>query len=116
VSFRDALKGALAVVRDTAGAPVTYARGETSIDDIAAGVGASRIEQTDAHGIVTSFESRDYLIGVCDLEELGEPAAGDLITEPGIGVFQVLQITGAPCFQYSDPGRTQFRIHTKRAS
>ena len=121
MSFHDLVSGALATLRGVAGATVTYERGADSVD-VTATSGASRIEMTSGDGSFTVIPARDYMIAVDDLvlnSVAVTPAPGDKITEECGGityVYRVLDLGSEPCYQFSDFGRTQFRIHTKLLS
>lgn len=107
------------VLKSHAAQLVTYQRGEASIE-VRASFGRTQGEQEDtSSGMVSSFESRDYLIDVADLlidDVLSEPRPGDRIIEGPLDdgvVFQVATIPGGTCWQYADAYRNKFRIHTK---
>jgi len=95
---------------------VTYRRAGQSLP-LQATVGETTFDVETAHGAET-WESRDFLIRVADLvlEAAATPARGDRIAEL-VGaktlVFEVMAPGDAPCWQYSDPGRLTFRVHTK---
>jgi hypothetical protein len=97
---------------------VVYQRGESSIE-VRASLGRSEGEQEEGNGLITRFESRDYLIDVADLlldDVLSEPLAGDRIIEGPLEegkVYQVAPIPGRPVWEYADAYRNKFRIHTK---
>jgi len=101
--------------------PVTYSRGEHSVE-LQATVGRSEIEQQDANGTLVVAEPRDYLIRCEGLVLDGAtrlPQPGDLITEAVGGnerTFEVMAIGSEPCWRYSDQYHQTFRIHTKAAS
>jgi hypothetical protein len=89
---------------------VKYSRVGHADVDLVATVGRT-VFTVDQGGFVgLKVESRDYIITAADLGF--EPEPGHKITEDG-RVYQVLSINNAPCYSYSDPGRTTMRIHTK---
>lgn len=101
--------------------PITYRRGERSIEDVPATIGRTEYQQEDAYGIVTRAEARDYIVRVQDLAIDGVetlPEVGDLIEELQCGkvyVYEVLPIgSGQTAWKYADPFRQSIRIHTKQ--
>lgn len=110
-----------ATLEDAAGVEITYTRGVSSQTTTAV-VGRTVFTQNTlgAPGPAVIFGDRDYLIPVANLTLTGPavPKDGDRITEVIDGatlVFEVKSpITGEPVWRYSDPGRTRYRIHTKR--
>jgi len=99
---------------------VTYARGATSFS-VQATIGRTLFERSDAEGIQTTWESRDYLISAEDIREelFASPAAGDTITEiddAGTFTYEVMAPPGEKVWKYSDSYRRCMRIHTKQTS
>lgn len=98
--------------------PVTYSRGEASVE-VQATVGRTVFEIDDGAGILQKVESRDYLVLTADLVLDGEPTlpqAGDRIREADGAktfVYEVMAPGGEPVWRYSDPYRKTLRIHTK---
>jgi len=121
MAFSDLISGALATLRGVAGVTVTYTRGVHSVD-VTATLGASRIEMTSGDGSFTVVPARDYMIAVEDLilnSVAVTPSPGDTIEEDCEGktyVYRVMDLGSEQCYQFSDFGRTQFRIHTKQIS
>lgn len=100
------------MVKAAAGRTVTYTRGAESITLTAVVGQTSSVSNTEVAVMVQSGD-RDYLIAVDDLT-FGEPRSGDRIGESGL-TFEVQEPgTGEPAWRYSDPERTQYRLHTKR--
>lgn len=79
-----------------------------------------RNQMSDLGAAAVVFGDRDYLIPVADLTVSGttfEPIRGDRITETIGGtatVFEVISPVGEPEVRFSDPGRTVYRVHTKK--
>ncbi|MBN9521084.1 hypothetical protein J0H58_21625 [bacterium] len=100
------------------GGAVTYTRGAQQIPVADAVVGRTVFSSNQQGAARVEFGDRDYLIPVASLTALGEPTAGDRITDVVNGVELTFQVqkpgTGEPAWRYSDPGRTTYRIHTKR--
>ena len=98
--------------------PVTYARGEHSVE-VQAAVGRTEFEVDNGTGILEKVESRDFLIRTSDLVLGGQnvlPERGDRIRETKDGltyVYEVMAPGREPCWRYSDPYRRALRIHTK---
>ena len=97
---------------------VTYQRGVQQIV-VKATVGRTEFEQADESGIVTTHQSRDYLIHAADLVLGGGPTLpepGDRIVEV-VGsttyTHEVMAIPSGEHYRFSDPYRVLLRIHTK---
>jgi len=104
-----------ATLRANASHTVTYKRGSASAS-VSATTGSTPFEATNDDGIVTHFESRDFLIDVADLEDFGEPERGDQVLDTlngNVEIFEVVAPDGEEHLRYSDPERTVYRIHTK---
>lgn len=91
---------------------VTYRRGEASVP-LQATIGRSEFEEDDGAGATVRVESRDYLVDLADLGELGLPQVGDVIDE-GSYSYEVCPQADQPCWQWSGPGHDRLRIHTKQ--
>lgn len=113
-----ALSGALASVRALAGIPVTYSDGTHSAT-LTAGVGETTFDIEDAGVVVETWTSRDFLIARADLELSGVlalPAKGHTVRATINGMsktFSVLAPQGKQVYEFSDPGQTALRVHTK---
>lgn len=101
--------------------PVTYQRGEESVE-VQAAVGRTVFETADAYGVVEQSESRDFLILAADLM-LGVavtlPERGDRIREAQDGkvyVYEVMVPGKEPHYRFSDVYRRTLRIHTKQVA
>lgn len=121
MAFQSFTTAGLAAIRRLAGVTVTYHRGAFSVE-LPATVGSTDITILDGNGFQTIVSSRDYLIEaaalVLDGEQV-EPQKGDLIVEVIDGqtcTHQPLDLNGEPSFRYSDPARSQLRIHTKQTA
>ena len=102
-------------VQAAAGESVTYTRNATSIT-LTAVVGRTVFASNAEGGARIEFGDRDYLIAAADLT-FGTPREGDRITDAAGLVFEVQEPgTGEPAWRYSDPDRTEFRIHVKRVA
>ena len=98
---------------------VTYKRGIDTVD-VPASIGRTEFEIDDGFGVLTKFESRDYLVLAADLVLGGWPILperGDRIEET-VGtttyVYEVMAPGKEPAWRYSDPYRKTLRIHTKQ--
>lgn len=104
-----------AKLHDFAARDVEYRRGGLAVT-LRATLGHTKYEQADASGIVTTQESRDYLVRATDLVLGGFlvlPEVGDEIVE-GAFVHVVLPLPNEEHFRFSDPYRVMLRIHTKQ--
>ncbi len=93
---------------------VVYQRGSQSVA-VKATIGKTAYEQLDANNVVTTHESRDYLIRAEDLVLGGTavlPEPGDMVLEDS-QTFVVLPLPNEEHFRFADPYRVLFRIHTK---
>ncbi len=94
---------------------VVYSRGTDSIS-VQAAVGKTAFEVDDGYGLMTTFESRDYLIASADLllaDEIIEPRRGDTISEGG-KVYEVMAPGKEDACRPSDQYGVTWRIHTKQ--
>ena len=105
---------------DFATSPVTYRRGDRSVELLAT-IGRTEYQQDDGYGILLRSEARDYIVRTCDLAIDGLetlPAVGDRIEELQGGtvyVYEVLPIgSQQQHWKYADPFRQTVRIHTKQ--
>lgn len=112
--FNDCLAAGLAAIRSVAGSSVSYVRGQTTLPVSLAVVGSTRIEQEEDGGTIVSAVTIDFLIAVSELPGL-TPAAGDRILKDGVS-YEVLPVGDERAFEYSDPDRTTYRIHTKQVA
>jgi hypothetical protein len=113
-----ALAGALASVRAAAGISIVYSDGAHPVT-INAGVGQTLFEIADGEVIVETWTSRAFLMARADLvlnNVAVLPAKGHTIVATINGVsktFAVLAPQGKQVYEFSDPGQTQLRVHTK---
>jgi hypothetical protein len=115
-----AIAAGLAAALAVAGEPVQYAIADTTCTLPWTAIrGRSQFETTSAAGIVTTFDTVDWIGAAAELS-LGAgpivPAAGDRVmieTDYGYDIFEVLAIPGEKPYRF-DPSRTQLRIHTKK--
>jgi hypothetical protein len=98
---------------------VIYRRGEQLVSVVAV-IGRSQFEAVSEDGIVTRFESRDFLIATLDLVLNGtkiEPRRGDRVVEEANGQVHEYEVSAPEqenVYRYCDPFRELMRIHTKR--
>lgn len=98
--------------------PVTYVRGESSVE-VQAAVGKTVFEVDSGTGILEKVESRDFLIRASELvldDAAVLPERGDKVREEGNGVTYVYEVMAPgrePHYRFSDPHRRALRIHTK---
>lgn len=104
--------------RDETSEQVHYQVGAASVE-MPAVLAATTFDVTDANGILTRVDSRDFLILASDLEIDGqriEPAAGHRIIVGDLDdgqKYEVASVGGADCWRWSDDYRIRYRIHTK---
>ena len=91
---------------------VVYNRGSTSLT-LSAIRGSSSFEVADDDDIQTTFESRDWIVRAIDFQAMFPPQKYDQIVV-GDQAYEILSISNAPHYRYSDEYRTMIRIHTKR--
>lgn len=77
---------------------------------IKAVAGRTVFRSTDANGMWTRFETRDFIVPRGLLPS--EPQVGDEVEFLG-GAYEVLSPNGEPAWRWSDPFKTAYRIHTK---
>jgi len=98
---------------------ITYVRGGESVL-LRATVGKTVFQTQNAHGILETTESRDFLVRTRDLVLGGSqtfPHRGDRIREERDGtvyVYEVMAPGREPHYRFSDPYRYTLRIHTKQ--
>lgn len=97
------------------GRTVAYTRGATSVT-ITAVLGRTLFASNEEGGPRVEFGDRDYLVNVAALAALGfgEPRVGDRVTDAGLTFEVQTPDVGEPAWRYSDPGRTDYRLHTKQ--
>jgi hypothetical protein len=104
-------------MRGRAASPVTYRRGEASLDGLAATKGRTTFELSDASGVLTRVDSVDFIVTAADLVLSGVitlPKRGDTITDEDGVVHTAYPFNGADCWRWSDTqGYTSLRVHTK---
>ena len=98
------------------GVAVTYARGATSISTTAV-QGRTMWDAIGDVGPIIRVETPDFFVKVSSIIALGEPEAGDRITE-GSRVFEVMAPSGGGAvWQWANsPNRSVYRIHTKQVT
>ena len=120
MGIADDLATGLATIRSQYGLTVTYSRDTDDIENLAAAVGRSTFEGTNNEGLITQAQVRDYLIAAAYLvisDAQIEPRPGDTIAEVIGTTTHTYEVVAPqpdePCYSYSDPDKTQLRIHTK---
>lgn len=102
--------------RKRRGIPITYRRGDDSVE-LTAVVGQTATSLAiDEAGSQVRGSIRDYLVLPEDLVLDGavtKPRPGDRITDPDGVVLEVARLAGEPGWRWSDPGRQVVRIHTQ---
>ena len=118
--IQSALAVALSAVRAAAGDTVTVTRGANVSQPVQAGIGVTKFEVEHEGGVFETWVAGDYLIARSDYAAAGQtilPAAGfDVISDTVNGVakaFLVCAPKGMQVFEFSDPGQTSLRVHTK---
>ena len=108
--LEDAAKWLEGQTRAHLSVPVLYRRGDGTEREMRAVVGTTLFQADDGYGVVTSVESRDFIISAGDLPD--EPEKGDAVVWAG-RTYEVLAPSGAPCWRWSDPYHVMRRVHTK---
>lgn len=107
-------------MREAFGELVEYRAGDKALR-VRAIVGKTVTGTKLESNVVNVVHVRDFMVGVDELvDENGERIEPNRrhqvcrLELPGLPVFQVAEPEGAEdCFQFSDAGETQYRIHTK---
>jgi hypothetical protein len=92
---------------------VIYSRGSTSVR-VSAGIGSSNFQFTDSEGFVDHVKTRDFLIRPSELKldyVPIDPKPGDRIVTDCGDTYEVMAVNGEPCWRWSDPFQSRFRIH-----
>jgi len=117
--FAAALAAGLGSIRTLAGEPITYHAGDVVVEIALATRGQTTYESESESGVVITTRGVDFLVAVADLVDDQdapiEPAAGHWLEAAGT-VYEVLPVSDHKCYRFSDPGRTQYRIHTKQTA
>jgi hypothetical protein len=114
------LAALLATARRLAGVPITYTRGATTAT-LTALRGSRRSDTIEQDDQPVAVQPTDWLVGREDLTAAGlaPPAVGDTIayTAPNgqLQKWTVAQGDDGRPWYFSDPGATQYRIHTTRS-
>jgi hypothetical protein len=83
--------------------------------EISATIGSSDFQEDNGEGIVTNWQSRDYMIAVADYQLSGritKPFPGHQILEAG-RTYEVVSPGDEPAARYSDTSQRTWRVHTK---
>lgn len=105
-------------IRTAQGVDAVYGRGTDSLA-VTVVLGQSDHDVADAHGVVTTWQSRDVMLEASQLILAGErrePARGDTVRLTFDGVDTVWRVQfpdpNRPPFKFSDPYRQILRVHT----
>ena len=106
---------ALADIRGEFGAVATYMRGATEyeLDPVSRGKTDFRFVGDD--GGAQRVQTVDWLFAFALLAGEELPRKGDRLTEQigdDIHLYEVTSVNGEPCWSWSDPAKTQIRVHT----
>lgn len=118
--FRNQIAAALGTIRELAGEPVTYGTGAATISIDLAVRGAGDQVEDEENRITIQADDLDWLIKRDYLVYMGTPitpAEGHTITCADAGHAVTYAATPGPnnqCWEWSDAGHTQYRIHTKK--
>lgn len=116
--FATAIAAAAGTLRAVTGDTVTYRRGGSSVQVVAT-VGKTTRDVDESDGLVTRYESRDFLVTAAELVLGGVrvmPLPGDQVVEGDGTVCELMDFPGEGYWRWSDPYRVTLRIHTKRVS
>lgn len=97
---------------------IVYVRGANRLS-LRVTIGMTAFRQQDQNGVLIVERTRDYFVEAADLVLGGSavvPARGDHIEETEgatVYIHEVLAPGGEPCWRWSGPDRTTYRIHTK---
>lgn len=114
----DAANWLFGMLNEHDGVQVTITRSGESPITVTAVRGRTLYDQEGVDGdnpVSLRKRQRDYQIDVADYDFGSgpvDPQRGDVITDASEN-FRVLPDPGGHEFEYMDPGRTRFRIHTK---
>ena len=108
--IRSGIEHLRAVQMQSLASEVVYRRLGGAALSVKAVVGRTVFRSTDADGIWTRVETRDFIVPR-DLLPF-EPQVGDEVEFLG-GTYEVLAPNGEPCWRWSDAFKTAYRIHAK---
>ena len=110
-----ALSAGLSLARVAAGSPVTITRGASTI--AATAVQGQSQKVTIGEDTETTVDAVDWLIAAAAYTH-GTPAIGDIIArQVGATTYTYTVeslLVGQSCWDWSDTGKTQYRIHTRK--
>lgn len=92
------------------GVEVAYSRPGGREKTVLAVLGRTVFHSTNDAGAWVRTETRDFIVAAEDMD--APPEAGDEIVFRG-ETYEVLSPSGEPCWRWSDPYRSAYRIHTK---
>ena len=99
-----------AIQMESVATDVVYNRLCGDAKSVKAVVGRTVFRSTDADGIWTRIETRDFIVGRALIDF--EPQVGDEIEFLGC-TYEVLAPSGEPAWRWSDAFHTAYRIHAK---
>jgi hypothetical protein len=111
-----ALAGSFSLLRDAAGVPITYGRGDDNVALVAV-AGSTQYAEVQGAGYVETGQTRDFMILAEELKFGNQhvlPERGDTVTEVIDGAeksYKVVAPGGDRFFNFSDSYRTILRIH-----
>ena len=108
--IRSGIESLRAVQMQSVASDVVYKRLGGDAKTVKAVVGRTVFRSTDADGVWTRVETRDFIVGKALLPF--EPQVGDEIGFLG-ETYEVLAPSGEPCWRWSDAFHTAYRIHAK---
>ena len=115
MSFASEIADALEDIRGEFGSLATYCRGETEYQLNAVSKGKTDFRFVGDDGATVRIQTVDWLFEFALLTDEELPRKGDRITEAissNTHVYEVTSVNGEPCWAWSDPAKTQIRVHT----
>lgn len=115
MTFAVEITDALVDIRGEFGAVATYLRGATEygLDPVSKGQTDFRFVGDD--GGTVRLQTVDWLFAFALLTDGELPRKGDRLSEDigtDIHLYEVTSVNGEPCWSWSDPAKTQIRVHT----
>jgi len=117
-----AIANAIKTIAKVAGQSVVYKAGAVSIPISDAVLGSSSHDLEQATGAMIRVKATDWLIDPAKLVHNSvaiEPEPGHLIEHTINGVkrtYEVNPFGSKPCYEFSEPSRDRYRIHTREIS
>ncbi len=109
----DALSLHFTTLDAIAGEPIAYSRG-VDVVRMRGVLGKRRETETDRSAPAITAKHIDWLIKPAEFSKQGlqAPKAGDRIIAESGRTFEVKAEANVPCWEWSDPRQTFYRIHT----